>query len=122
MNIIPANPADFETVKRITHETIRKVYPHYYPAGAVEFFLAHHSAEKIADDLRANCVYLCQNAQGQTVGTVTLHENEIDRLFVLPEYQGQGFGRMLLDFAEAEIASTLTQSRCRPRCRQNPFT
>lgn len=34
------------------------------------------------------------------VGTVTIKDNEICRLFVLPEYQGQGYGRELLDYAE----------------------
>ena len=35
-----------------------------------------------------------------------LTENEIDRLFVLPEFQGKGYGRALLDFAEERIAAS----------------
>ena len=38
------------------------------------------------------------------MGTVTVADNEINRLFVLQEYQGQGFGRALMDFAEKKIA------------------
>ena len=32
---------------------------------------------------------------------LTIKENEICRLFVLPEYQGKGYGRLLLDHAVA---------------------
>ena len=38
------------------------------------------------------------------VGTVTIRKNEICRLFVLPQYQGNGYGKELMDFAEAEIS------------------
>lgn len=34
------------------------------------------------------------------VGTVTVKGNEVCRLFVLPAYQGKGYGSQLLDFAE----------------------
>ena len=35
---------------------------------------------------------------------MSIKENDICRLFVLPEFQGKGYGRELLDFAENEIA------------------
>ena len=104
MKIIPATPADFETVREITQETIRTVYPRYYPAGAVEFFLAHHNDAAIERDIRKNIVFLCISDSGDAVGTVTVSGNEIGRLFVLPDCQGMGYGRALLDFAEQEIA------------------
>ena len=37
-SMIQAAANDFETVRQITQETIRAVYPAYYPAGAVDFF------------------------------------------------------------------------------------
>ena len=104
MNIIPAKAADYETVRQITEETIRTVYPHYYPAGAVAFFLAHHNAAAIMRDITENCVFLCISDSGEITGTVTVSGNEIGRLFVLPQYQGNGYGRALLDFAESRIA------------------
>ena len=104
MKIIPATPADFETVREITQETIRTVYPRYYPAGAVEFFLAHHNDASIERDIRKNIVFLCISDSCDAVGTVTVSGNEIGRLFVLPDCQGMGYGRALLDFAEQEIA------------------
>ena len=42
--------------------------------------------------------------EGETaVGTVTISGNNINRLFVLPEYRHRGYGRTLLDFAEKKI-------------------
>ena len=38
------------------------------------------------------------------MGTVTVKENEICRLFVLPQFQGKGYGGRLLDFAEKKAA------------------
>ena len=37
MDIITAKASDLKIVKSISHSTINAVYPHYYPAGAVDF-------------------------------------------------------------------------------------
>ena len=103
MKIEKASIKDTKLVKHITQATIRAVYPHYYPAGAVDFFSAHHSDERIISDIEQGRVYLIFHGE-IAVGTVTVADNEINRLFVLQEYQGQGFGRALMDFAEKEIA------------------
>ena len=104
MNILRAAEKDFVTVKDITQRTIKAVYPHYYPKGAVDFFLAHHSDENIMRDIRNGDVFLLLTDDGQAAGTVTTENNEINRLFVLPEYQGYGYGGALLRFAEERIA------------------
>lgn len=103
MSIRKAAPADLETIKRISAETISGVYPHYYPKGAVEFFLEHHNESRIAEDIARGRVFLCDDGERHTVGTVTIKDNEICRLFVLPEYRGKGFGREMMDFAEKKI-------------------
>ena len=56
--IIKAKESDFEIVKQITQDTIREVYPKFYPEGAVEFFSEHHSDERIMSDINAEIVYL----------------------------------------------------------------
>lgn len=106
MGIIKVEPTDFDTVREITINTINAVYPHYYPEGAVDFFLSHHNDDNIKNDIASDFVYLLSNEKGKAVGTVTIKSNEICRLFVLPEYQKMGFGRRLLDFAEEKIAET----------------
>lgn len=107
MNIIPASAAHLSDVRRITHETIRTVYPRYYPQGAVDFFLAHHDESRIAQDIADGIVHLLET-DGVFAGTVTLRGNEVCRLFVLPEFQRRGFGCALMDFAEAQILATHT--------------
>lgn len=104
MSISLAQKSDFDVVKEITHTTINEIYPHYYSNGAVAFFLNHHSDENMAKDISRNCVFLCYDLELNVVGTVTIKKNEICRLFVLPQYQGNGYGKELMDFAETEIA------------------
>lgn len=103
MNIIKAKTEHFEDVKSITHKTISEIYPRYYPEGVVDFFLAHHSDENIRKDIAAEIVYLIMDDE-EKIGTVTVKENEINRLFVLPRHQQKGAGKQLLDFAEELIA------------------
>lgn len=104
MFIRPALVQDAQTVHRIAKETISAVYPRYYPQGAVDFFLHHHNPDAIVRDIETGCVYLAVDEKDAPVGTVTIRENEILRLFVLPAFQGKGHGKMLLDFAEETVA------------------
>ncbi len=104
MNITKAISSDLETVKTITVMTINVVYPHYYPNGAVDFFLTHHNDRNILTDIEKGNVYILNDADDTAVGTVTVKDNEICRLFVLPEHQGKGYGRELLNFAEKKIS------------------
>lgn len=96
--------SDLNTVKYVVESTISEVYPHYYPRGAVNFFLKHHSEANIVHDIEQNQVFLCQDAAGNVVGTVTVSGNEIRRLFVLPAFQGKGYGTEMLDYAEKTIS------------------
>ncbi len=98
MEIRKAVPADLQTVSRIVRDTITAVYPHYYPKSIVEFFLGLQRESRILEDIQAGNVYLLED-----VGTVTLHQDGLHRLFVLPGHQGKGYGRALLDFGEEAI-------------------
>lgn len=102
MDIRRAATQDFDSVKNITQTTIREIYPRYYPAGAVDFFAKHHSDENIVKDIAGGKVYLLR-VDGEDKGTVTINGNEITRLFVLPNFQHNGYGKALIDFAESVI-------------------
>lgn len=71
MKIVKATPAQLPFVRDITHATIRAIYPHYYPQGAVEFFLAYHAEDRIARDISDGIVYLLEEG-GAFAGAVTL--------------------------------------------------
>lgn len=92
MEIVTAKKEDLEIVRKITGSTIKSIYPRYYPAGAVEFFLAHHSDEHIVADISDGKVFLLFE-NGVSVATVTVSANNINRLFVLPEFQHRGYGK-----------------------------
>ena len=102
IKIVSAKRDDLSLVYEITQKTIDAVYPHYYPAGAVDFFKKHHCEENILSDIENGIVYLLTDEE-KCVGTVTVKGNEICRLFVLPEFQGKGYGRVLLDFSEEKV-------------------
>ena len=110
MCIKNAAPADLQTVKAICEKTISEIYPHYYPGGAVEFFLQLHNEDAILQDIAKTQVYLCLDTAQKPVGTVTIKENEIERLFVLPSCQGCGCGTEMLHYAERMISRHYAQS------------
>lgn len=98
-----AEISDLESVLQITHDTISEIYSHYYAEGVVKFFLEHHSREHVISDIENEIVWLLEE-DGRMIGTVTIKENAVNRLFVLPQYQFHGYGSQLMDFAENKIA------------------
>ena len=89
-------------VAEIVEQTIRAIYPHYYPSGAVQFFLDLHNEQRIREALAREDIYFAV-AQGKIVGTGSIRENEICRLFILPEYQAKGYGSRMMDLLEDMI-------------------
>ncbi|MDE5861416.1 MAG: GNAT family N-acetyltransferase [Ruminococcus sp.] len=94
-----AEQEDLQVITDIVHRTIKNIYPKYYPQGAVEFFLEYHNENAVSQDIADNNVYIIED-NNEIIGTVTINDNEINRLYVLPEYQGKGYGGFLLEYAE----------------------
>lgn len=107
MRIINAVPGDLPIVQNIVYETINAIYPSFYPQEVVDFFIEHHDIEKIENDICSGKVYLGQ-VENRPVGTATIDGNHIDRVFVLPTFQGKGYGTKLMDFCEKEVAKKFT--------------
>jgi len=100
-----ARPSDLDTVRRIVQTTISGIYPLYYPSGVVQFFLEYHTPDRILADIEAGRVYLLK-ADAAVVGTGTIRGNEILRVFVLPEFQGRGYGSFIMKHLEEMIFRT----------------
>lgn len=66
----------------------------------MQFFLELHSEARIEEVMPYEEIYLVV-VQGNVVGTGSIRKNEICRLFILPEYQGKGYGSRLMDLLEA---------------------
>lgn len=96
-------PADNSAVvAEIVEKTIKTIYPHYYPVGAVHFFLDLHSEVNIKERMSSEEIFVAM-VQENIIGTGSIRKNEICRLFILPEYQGKGYGSKLMDLLEARI-------------------
>ncbi len=102
LNIRKAMLRDLEVVTYITSKTVKEIYPHYYAKGAVDFFLQHHNGERIRTDILSGNVWMLE-CDEVSVGTVSINGNEINRLFILPQFQGNGLGSFLMDFCEDKI-------------------
>ncbi|MCH5271033.1 MAG: GNAT family N-acetyltransferase [Lachnospiraceae bacterium] len=103
-----AKDTDLKTVLQITRDTISAIYPKYYAKGVVDFFLKHHKQDNILEDIKNGCVWLLVD-EGEFAGTVTIKENAVNRLFVLPEFQSRGFGSQLMDLAEEKIGENYSR-------------
>ncbi len=104
MEIIKASNKHFNITKEIVKNTIETIYPNYYPSGAVDFFLSHHSDDAIVKAIIDGSVYLIRK-DDIFVGTGSIDGNGIHRLFVLPQYQGKGYGTAIMNELEEIIFS-----------------
>lgn len=92
-------PSRLDEVLDITRDTILTSYAEHYPREAVQYFLNYHSPESVLDDIEGGYTAVLNNS-GRTVGTGTLRETNVKRVFVLPGFQGRGFGKMLMRHLE----------------------
>ena len=91
-----------EQVYALVQETIQAVYPKYYLPEIVEMFIEYHSREHVLQDILARNTYIL--LQGDTiVGTGTKQENHITRVYVLPKFQGKGYGTYIMKQLEELI-------------------
>jgi len=114
-----ANKNNLEQVYALVQETIKSVYPKYYLPEIVEMFSEYHSREHVLQDISARNTYIL--LQGETiVGTGTKQENYITRVYVLPRFQGKGYGTYIMNRLEELIKDhydTIDIDASLPACR-----
>ena len=89
-------------VYELIQRTIAEIYTRYYSDEAVRFFSELHSEKNILKDILDGKVYAVTLGQ-DVVGTGTLNGDHIRRVFVLPQFQRQGIGTLIMDFFESKI-------------------
>lgn len=82
--------------------TKAEIYPHYYTQAVVDFFGRLHSIDNIKKDIIDGRIDVLE-VNGKIVGTGSRTDNHITRVYVLPEYEGQGFGSLIMDHLEEAI-------------------
>lgn len=104
MEYIKATGNDTEEILRIVQDTIRTIYPRYYPQEVVDFFCELHCRENISKDIEAGFVGVLR-VDGRIVGTGCYQDDHITRVYVKPEYQGRGYGSYIMQCLESEIGA-----------------
>lgn len=107
MDYIKATSNDISRIFALVQNTIKTVYPKYYPKKVVEFFCKLHNKENIIADIENGYVYILLY-DNRLIGTGTHKGNHITSVFVLPEYQRQGHGGYIMRQLEKEIEMTDT--------------
>jgi ribosomal protein S18 acetylase RimI-like enzyme len=109
MRYIQATEKHAEQVVALVQETIKTVYPKYYPKEVVDFFCVLHSGKKIkADIMDGNVrVLFCDD---QLAGTGSSTGNHITRVYVLPAFQGKGYGRYIMRQLEDAIGKKYNEA------------
>lgn len=102
MKYIKAIEENIESVYKIVQNTVKTIYPKYYPREVVDFFCELHNRENIAKDIRNGNVGILVEGN-QVVGTGSHEGNHITRVYVLPEFQGNGYGSFIMQCLEEEI-------------------
>lgn len=92
-----------EIVYDIVQRTIKEIYPKYYPREVVDFFCNHHSLDAIKKDVAEGRVSVLV-VDNRIVGTGCFVGNHITRVYILPQYQGRGYGIFVMQTIETEIA------------------
>lgn len=99
---------DTEKIYDIVQQTIKNIYPKYYPAEVVEFFVNHHNLDAIRDDIQNGNVSVLV-VDDIIVGTGSFVDNHITRVYVLSQYQGRGYGKFIINSIETELLKKYTR-------------
>lgn len=94
-----AKPEDAKYIYNIVQETVKEIYPKYYLAEIVDMFCEFHSEESISKDIEKGNVYVLLK-NDEIIATGGVNENHITRVYVLPKYQGNGFGTYIMNQLE----------------------
>ncbi len=97
-----ATVEDAELIYTLVQDTIKSIYPKYYPVEVVDFFCVLHSDQAIINDIEnGNLSVLVVN--DEIVGTGSFVDNHITRVYVSPKHQGKGYGTFIMKSIENEI-------------------
>lgn len=89
------NKKDLERLSFIVCTTIKKSYLKFYPPEAIEYFSELHSKGNMEKDIPKGFTCMLE-LDGEVIGSGSIVGSEIKRVFVLPRYQGKGYGKKIM--------------------------
>lgn len=108
MEYIKADIKNLTQVYEIVQKTIKAIYPNYYSREVVDFFCQLHNKDNILKDIMTQSIGIL--ADNKTiVGTGSLIDNHITRVYVLPVHQKKGYGTYIMEYLEREAAHKYTE-------------
>ena len=96
----PFRESDAAQVRRLIHHTLDVSYAAVYPPEAVRFFKDFHSEAKILERHMEGDILVVER-DGQVIATGAIVDGDIFGVFVDPDFQQQGHGRILMRELEA---------------------
>ncbi len=91
-----------DVINELVSKTVKEIYPKYYSNEVVDFFLELHNRDTVKNDIAEGNTYVI--GCGMTIlGTGTIHQNAVSRVYITPNNQHEGAGTKLMDYLEKEI-------------------
>ena len=87
--------ADLQSVYILVQNTLQVTYAAVYPPEAIEFFKNYHNQENILKDAASGYTIVAES-DGQILGTGTLLGTNVRRVYIRPEHQRQGIGKLIV--------------------------
>jgi len=103
IEIRKSNEKDPQTVYQLIQNTIDISYHDAYPEEAVTFFKNHHRKEEILNEAATGHTVVAESNK-ELVGTGTLLDNHIIRVFVNPLHQHRGIDKIIIQKLERKAS------------------
>jgi ribosomal protein S18 acetylase RimI-like enzyme len=110
ITITPATANDYKTIQNIAHQTWPIAYGEILSKVQLDYMLdAFYNEDALKDSVENNGHYFILAKEGEeTLGFASYehHYNQkqqtkIHKIYILPETQGKGIGKKLIDFVES---------------------
>jgi GNAT superfamily N-acetyltransferase len=97
--------SDLPVVKKLIYDTIDIRYSADYPKEAITYFKKYHCKENILKGARDGWTIILRE-NNRIIGTGTIVDGHIMRVFVNPKFQRRGFGKLIMCKLEEKAIST----------------
>ena len=93
------NPNDLEELKQSIYKTINISYARVYSLEARQYFKIRHSNVQILEDAILGFTLVLE-LNGKIIGTGTIVDKTIMRVFIDPFFQHKGYGKLIMEKLE----------------------